>query len=132
MTSQELINHYAWHLAQLKWQLCGSLSFRRQSVPFWMAKRCFVAWISQIDVAEGKDTVQWARIYHSGAFPDDPGFHVLLADVKAESKYVWINLWQEIAGDADIEYAVCHHNASRFLSGIARHGSDFEIDHYLI
>jgi hypothetical protein len=58
MSGQELINHYARDLARLKWQLCGSLSFRGQSVPFWMAKRCFDAWISQIDSAKGKDTSQ--------------------------------------------------------------------------
>jgi hypothetical protein len=132
MNSNELIDECARFLARVNWQLCGSLSFPRHSVSLGMAKRCFDAWILQIAPAKGKAKVQWVRIYQSGAFPNDPIFHVLVGDMQMRSKYIWVGVWQEIAGDADIEYALCQENVSRFITGIARHGSAFEIDYKVI
>jgi hypothetical protein len=132
MNGKELIDECARFLSGVNWQLCGSLRFPRHSVPLWMAKRCFDAWILQIARAKGKETVQWVRIYQSGAFPNDPIFHVLVGDAQIRSKYIWISVWEEIAGDADIEYALSQENASRFITSIARLGTAFEIDYKLI
>lgn len=132
MNGKELTDECARFLSRVNWQLCGSLSFPRHSVPLWMAKRCFDAWILQIAPAKGKETVQWVRIHQSGAFPNDPIFHVLVGDTKMRSKYIWAGVWQEIGGDADIEYALCQEKVSRFITGIVRLGSAFEIDCKLI
>jgi hypothetical protein len=132
MNGKELIDECARFLSRANWQLYGSLRFPRHSVPLSMAKRCFDAWILQIAPAKGKETVQWVRICRSGAFPIDPIFHVLVGDTQMRSKYIWVGVWQEIGGDADIEYALCQENISRFITGIARLGSAFEIDYKLI
>jgi hypothetical protein len=130
MSGQELVDYYAIWLAPLKWQWYGSLSFRRHRVPFWMAERCFHTWIGEIETALGKNQFCWFRFNNFGAFPTEPFFYVLVGGMRTGSKYVWMNRWQAIAGDADIEYFHRHDRASRFIVGIARPGFEFEISAY--
>jgi hypothetical protein len=127
MNGKELIYEYEHHLSHRKWQWYGSLNFRRSSVPLWMADRCFNAWICEIENALAIDYLRWVRIAPVGAFPDNPIFHVLVDRMRMDSKYVWMNLWHAIAGDADIEYSLYPDRPARFIVRIAESGSEFTI-----
>lgn len=95
-----------------------------------MAERCFRAWINEIDGDEGNGC-RWVRINEFGAFPNKPLFHILLGRTRVYSKYSLMCLWQEIAGDADLEYFWLHGNTFTFIADIALFGSEFEVAHDL-
>ncbi|MGC1686283.1 MAG: hypothetical protein WA734_11740 [Candidatus Acidiferrales bacterium] len=133
VSGQDLVGFHARGLAQRKWQFFGTLAFRRRSVPVWMAVRCFNAWLSEIEGRDGDfDGFRWFCVNERGAFPDKPMFHVLVGGLRSRSsKYELMASWQQIAGDADIEYFCRHGNVLTFISDIARRGAEFEIDYDL-
>lgn len=73
---------------------------------------------------------RWFRTNAHGAFPDRPVFHVLVGGL-SQSKYSMTAAWQEIAGDAELEYFYPHGSAFAFIADVARRGAEFEIDYDL-
>jgi len=91
-----------------------------------MAERCFRVWIQEIEGDAFEGSCRWWRLNEAGAFPDKPAFYVLLSGMRI-SKYPLILSWQEIAGDAELDYFWLHGDVITFLKDITRLGSKFEI-----
>jgi len=132
MKKLELINAYEGWFARYKWNLFGTLTFRRRDIPYWMADRTFWTWIIEIDNADGRDDFRWVRVTERGAFDDNLHFHVLVGGLKNGSKWPWLVRWQELAGDAVLSYYFLRsRTAIRYLVKTARPDCDFEIKYDL-
>lgn len=127
---ESLIWLYTPRLARKKWQFFGVLQFRSR-VPFWVAERCFDAWILAID-GDRASGCEWFRLNQARAFPDRPLFHVLLGHLHSPDRYALLRAWDEIAGDASLEYFWLHGKTFAFFADIARLGSEFDIDFDLV
>jgi hypothetical protein len=131
ITRRELVEYYRPDLTGKRWQLRGSLHFRRKNIPLWMAEYRFDDWIGRY-IEDGDDDCQWFRVSEHGAFPHRPFFHVLVRGLRFESKYYVMLAFDELCGgDAELEYCSSGSNISTFINNIARGGSEFDVAYEL-
>jgi hypothetical protein len=131
VSSRSLVKFYGPELARKRWQLYGSVRFRRADIPLWMAERRFEDWIFALEGDVEEDDCQWFLVCQHGAFPQKPIFHVLLRSLRFETKYLVMLACDGLGGDADLEYCSFHWNPISFMREIAQLGSEFDLSYKL-
>jgi hypothetical protein len=124
---QELIQGYVDWLSPYRWNLLGTLTFRKQPSSY-RADRLFSTWIDAIRKAEGTSAFCWFRVKELGAFGDNFHFHVLVGGLRNPSKFPWMLLWDELAGEANLSYFVTHLGGIRYILKSVQPDQPFDFD----
>jgi hypothetical protein len=125
-TKKKLIDTYEEWLSSFKWNLFGTLTFRRPNMSSWKANQIFDRWIGEMQEEHG--TFRWVRATEKGANGDHLHFHVLIGGLKHGSKWPWILLWDELAGDCIISYYTPSRGGLRYLLKEVRADQEFAIE----
>lgn len=103
-TKRKLIAGYEEWLSRFTWAWFATLTFRRPNIPAWRANALFDQWIAEVQGEDGTADFRWFRVVELGANQDHLHFHVLVGGLANGTKWPWVILWNEIAGDCLISY----------------------------
>jgi hypothetical protein len=92
MNKSEVIQYFERHLARMRWNWHGTVSFRRRDIPFWMADRAFHEWKAYIWEQNSKDDGRWVQVTERDANGTNIRFHVFISELSVESKWPWAPL----------------------------------------
>lgn len=109
-----LIQGYVDWLHPYPWQLFGTLTFRKYPSSY-RADSLFKTWIETIRRAEGTADFCWFRVKELGAFGDNLHYHVLVGGLRNATKWPWMLLWDELAGEANLSYFVAGLGGIRYI-----------------
>jgi hypothetical protein len=122
----ELMNSFGDYWTTQKWNWFAILTFR-ECLTHAEAHRTFHKWIDEVQRDDGTATFDWTLIF---ALSDEsPSFYLLVQGLRAVTKHYWVNRWQELAGEAFIEYSVCRGSVTRFLEDSIPSGLEIAIDY---
>lgn len=127
-TKNKLIDDYDEWLSRFKWQWLATLTFWQSNISPSRADDLFDRWIFQLQDAEGTRNFHWFRVTERGANGDHLRFHCLVGGLENASKWPWLLLWDELAGDCLISYRCPFGGTLRYLLKEVRSDHDLAIE----
>jgi hypothetical protein len=112
-TIRETENAYAEWLSEWTWNWFGTLTFRGYASKTAAIRR-FKKWIDAVADQSGGKHFRWVRVLESGP-TSGVHFHVLVGGLTTTEPTRWIELWHELAGEADIRPFDKKQNGIRYI-----------------
>jgi hypothetical protein len=100
-TEKEIRKAYADWIANSSWTWFITLTFRKRTSSK-TADRCFQKWITAVEAKAGGSSFRWVRLMPSSVSAGS-GLQVFVGGLKSNKRTRWIELWDDIAGEAQIK-----------------------------
>jgi hypothetical protein len=127
---KRLLELFDRQYSNLKWNLFGTLSFYRQDIELWRAKRAFDDWIYEMIVDDEAIIFHRLRIIEHRAAGESCRFHFFLRNSHFTSKYILMARWKDfVSGEADLWYITRAGANKQFLEDAVLSTSHFEMDY---